>query len=340
MAKTVTGTELGGVHLLLGPEAGRKAVFFRELQAAAAAEHGELEVSRLFPYELDLVDLVASLRTRSLFSSHTLVLLQEAQDLKAGAGVSALVEYCRAPSDGATLVLTTDGYAGDLPAAVTKAVPKARVQMFWELFEDAKGRWVAQFFRDRDIEVAADAVDLLLEMVPNNTAELEAQCTLIAAFYGRGAALTANHLDSYIYHGKQENPFTLFDRMARRDLQGALESLAIVLLTRRAEPVQLLVSLLTQFQKLADLKRMVAGGDEMTAGMRKLRIISKRMQQTYREADAAYNEGEVEAVHASLVEFDSRLRLFSSEVAPALLQLAVYHAVVRGGQAALRPARV
>ena len=340
MAKTVDGAALGGVHLLLGPEAGRKAAFVAELQRAATDAHGDVEVSRLFPYELDAVELVATLRTPSLFSPHHVVLLQEAQDLKAGSNVAALAEYCKAPGSDATLVLSTDGYAGDLPSALAKVVPKARTQVFWEMFEDAKDRWVMQFFRRREIEISADAADLLLEMVPNNTADLEAQCTLIAGFYGSGATLEAADLDRYIYHGKQENPFTLFDRVARRDLQGALESLAIVLLARRAEPVQLLVALLSQFQKLADLKQQVADGEEMSAAMRKLRIHSKRMQQTYREADAAYDHSEVEAAHAALVEFDSRLRLFSAELAPALLQLAVYHAVVPSGRAVLRPVRV
>ena len=340
MAKRVDKAALGGVHLLLGPEAGLKAAFVAELQQVAADVHGEVETSRLFPYELDVVELVATLRTPSLFSAHHIVLLQEAQDLKAGTGAGALAEYCKAPGSDATLVLSSDGYAGDLPAALARSAPKARTQVFWEMFEDAKGRWVMQFFRDRHIEISPEAAGLLLEMVPNNTAELEAQCALIAAFYGGGASLEATDLDQYLYHGKQENPFTLFDRVARRDLQGALESLAIVLLARRAEPVQLLVALLSQFQKLADLKHLVAGGEQISAAMRKLRIHSKRMQQTYREADAAYDLGEVEAVHAALVEFDSRLRLFSSELAPALLQLAVYHAVVPGGRAALRPARV
>lgn len=341
MAKKLDKAAIGGVHLLLGPEAGLKAAFVAELQRVAAAEFGEeVEVLRLFPYELDVVDLVANLRTPSLFSAHQIVLLQEAQDLKASAGSGALAEYCKTPGNEATLVLSSDGYAGDVPAAVTRAVPKARTQVFWEMFEDAKGRWVVQFFRDCEIEISADAADLLLEMVPNNTAELEAQCTLIATFYGRGARLEGAHLDRYLYHGKQENPLTLFDRVARRDLQGALESLAIVLLTRRAEPVQLLVALLSQFQKLAELKHLLSSGEPIPSAMHKLRIHSKRMQQTYREADDAYDHAEVEAVHAALVEFDSRLRLFSSELTPALLQLAVYHAVVPAGRAALRPARV
>ena len=332
---------VGGVHLLLGPDTGKKRTFVERVVAAAEQQFGGgTEVLRTFPYDTDLIELVATLRTPGLFTTHRVVLLQEAQDLRAGNQLEALIAYCRDPAPASTLLLTANGMPRDLPAALTRAVSSARTTVFWEMFENQRQGWLIGYFRERGLEVDGDACALILELVPANSADLESLCGNLASFLGRGAAVSVADIEQYLYHSKEENVFTLFDRVAERDLQGALESLTTLLLARSGDAVQVIGALLSQFQRLTQLKELIAQRTPETAAQQKLRIFSKRMQRTYRTAQRHYRDDEMAPIQRLLVEFDTRVRLFNQERAEPLLQLLLYYLVVRGGRGGWRQFRV
>ena len=331
---------LGGVHLLLGPEAGRKRAFVEQIVAAAEERHGDVEVLRAFPYDNDLIDLVATLRTPGLFIAHRVVLLQEAQDLRAGNQLGALVAYCEDPAAASTLIIAAGGMGRDLPAALTRAVAKERTRIFWEMFDNEKQGWLLHYFRSREIRIDAAACALILELVPADVAALEALCGNLASFFGAGAAISAPEIEQYLYHSKEETVFSLFDRVAERDLQGSLETLTTLLLSRRGDAVQIIGVLLSQFQRLTQLKELLAARTSQAAALQKLRITGKRLQRTYQEAHRRYSDAEMEPIYRLLLEFDARARLFSQELTEPLLQLLLYHVVARGGRGVWRQFRV
>ena len=334
------GRLTGGVHLLLGPEAGRKRAFVEQIVAAAEAQHGAVEVLRAFPYDNDLIDLVATLRTPGLFVAHRVVVLQEAQDLRAGNQLTALADYCQDPAAASTLVVTANGMARELPAALNRAVGKERTKLFWEMFDNEKQGWLRHFFRSREIRIDADACDLILELVPADVASLDALCGNLASFFGAGATISAPDIEQYLYHSKEETVFSLFDRVAERDLQGGLETVTTLLLSRRGDAVQIIGVLLSQFQRLTQLKELLAGRTSEAAALQKLRITGKRLQRTYQEAHRRYSDAEMGPIYRLLVEFDTRARLLSQEFTEPLLQLLLYHIVARGGRGVWRQFRV
>ena len=334
------GGLVGGVHLLLGPESGRKRAFVEQIAAGAEQRHGEVEMLRAFPYDSDLIDLVATLRTPGLFVAHQVVLLQEAQDLRIGNQLAALVAYCEDPAPASTLIVTAGGMARDLPAALTRAVPKERTRIFWEMFDNEKQGWLVHYFRSRQIRIDAEACALILELVPNDVAALEALCGNLASFVTAGAAISAPEIEQYLYHSKEETVFSLFDRVAERDLQGSLETVSTLLLSRRGDAVQIIGVLLSQFQRLTQLKELLAARTSQAAALQKLRITGKRLQRTYQEAHRRYADAEMEPIYRLLTEFDARARLLSQELTEPLLQLLLYHVVARGGRGVWRQFRV
>ena len=104
-----------------------------------------------------------------------------------------------------------------------------------------------------------------------------------------GAVLRSGHhiglenVEQYIYHSKEENVFTLFDRICERELTEAEEVLDKILLSREADATQLAGGLLLQFRRLAGFKRMLADNYEAAEAFPKLRIFSKKNQKTYIE---------------------------------------------------------
>jgi DNA polymerase III subunit delta len=322
------------VRLLLGPEEGEKAAFIDQVRAALGAKGEEPEVTRFYAGDARMADVVGCLRNQTLFARHRLVILGNVEEVKKADDAGQLVEYIAAPAADATLLLVGSGFASDVDRRITAAVPKDAQKIFWEMFDNQKPGWVLSFFRQKKITIAPEAADYILEMVENNTRDLRAECERLAQFFGPGAELALENVEQYIYHSKEENVFTLFDRLCERDLAAALGALDAILLSGDAEGSQLAAGLLSQFRKLASLKRLLADNYAPEEAFPKLRIMSKRSQKTYRAGAQAFSAADVSTVQQMLTAFDERFRSVRTELHDLLLHLAVYYIVRRAGQGA------
>jgi DNA polymerase III subunit delta len=323
--------------LLLGPEAGQKEEFLKELASGlGGAGGGEPEVHRFYAFEAKMADVVRCLRNQSLFASRRLVIVAEADRVKRAEEVAALVEYIGNPAQDAALVLESSENPREMDKRISAAVPKENQRVFWELFDNQKKGWVVSFFRQRKISVDPAAVEALLDMVENNTRDMRSECERLALYFGPGAAIEADSIEKFIAHSKEESVFTLFDAMARRELAACEEILEKILLSREAEAAQLAGGLLWQFRNLARLKRLLAENYELTEACTKLRITSRKNQKTYGEAAQGFSAPEVESVLLCLHGFEERMRSFKSDLHPLLLRMMVYYIVQRAGRGAWR----
>jgi DNA polymerase III subunit delta len=353
------------VWLLLGPEEGEKAAFIAKVKVDLTAKHGEPEVTRFYAGESRMAQVVMCLRNQTLFSRHRLVILSDAEKVHLAEEAATLVEYVGDPAPDATLLLVSAGFAGEMDKRVTAAVPKEGQKIFWEMFDNQKQGWIANFFRQRKITIEPEAAEYILDMVENNTRDMRVECERLAQFFGaepaethgadvtpgaaEGAtqaplaqsaeyrgAITLESVERYIYHSKEENVFTLFDRICEGDLAASVEVLDKILLAREAEATQLATGLLSQFRKLAGLKRMLAESYQSAEAFPKLRIFSKKNQRTYLEGTRKYSAEDIERIVTLLAAFDERFRSIKSDLHALLLHLLVYYIVRKAGHGAWR----
>ncbi len=332
-----TATREPPVRLLLGPEEGEKTALVTTIRDGLTARLGEQpETSRVYAGETPVAEIVLRLRNQSLFARHRLVIVGDVDAVKRADDVAQLVEYIGSPAPDATLLLLSGGFASDVDRKIVAAVPKDAQKIFWEMFDNQKPGWVTGFFRQRKITIAPDAVGYILDMVENNTRDMRAECERLALFFGPDATIDLASVEQYIYHSKEENVFTLFDRICQKELLESEEVLDKILLSREADATQLATGLLLQFRKLALFKRMQGENYESAEAFTKLRIFSKKNQKTYVEGSRRYSTGDVETVVQLLATFDERFRSVKTDLHPLLLHLMVYYIVQRAGQGAWR----
>ena len=79
-------------RLLLGPEEGEKSAFIQTIRESLKARLGEPpETTRFYAGESSIADIVLCLRNMSLFSSHRLVIVSNAEVVKGAEEVGTLV---------------------------------------------------------------------------------------------------------------------------------------------------------------------------------------------------------------------------------------------------------
>jgi DNA polymerase III subunit delta len=334
------------VRLLLGPEEGDKAAFVESIREGLAQRLGEApEVTRFYAGDTRVPDFLLRLRNQALFSTHRLVIVSDAEQITRADEIAALVEYCAAPAHDATLLLLSTGFPGEIDRRIIGdqkkksggAVPFEAQKVFWEMFESQKQGWVANFFRQRRITIAPEAAEYILDMVENNTRDMRVECERLAQFFGPDSTLELAGVEQYIYHSKEENVFTLFDRICGRDLAASEEVLDKILLSREAEATQIASGLQVQFRRLAAFKRMLAENYQSSEAFPKLRIFSRKNQKTYAEGSKRFAAGDVESILRLLAAFDERFRSIRTDLHELLLRLLVYYIVARAGQGAWQP---
>jgi len=319
-------------YILAGPETGKREAFVHEIRESLAAKDGSPpEYGRFYAGEVSPEQLVGLLQNASLFSSRRVIEYRNAEAITGKAAITALENYIKNPADDAVLILVTEGYS--LPKAIEAAVGPANKKMFWELRDSEKPAWIREkLSRDR---LSADdaAIDVILELVENETSALESACLVLAACFPEGTRLSAEEIEAVLSKSRQEDAFSLFDRMAGSDLATALGVLDTLLADRQSEPSQIIAALVWSFRKLEKLQRGVAEGLSPEEVFRREKITSKAGQKKFKAAMHRYAVEDCDRILRAASETEGALRGgFPASFSRPLLHLFIRSAMVLKGR--------
>jgi DNA polymerase-3 subunit delta len=313
------------VYLLLGPEHGTKSEFIKKIRhGLEEALHEPPELHRFYPFETNMQEIISLLKNGSLFSKHKLVIISHVEAVRKEQ-LALLIDYCGRPSSEATLLLVSDEIRVD--PKLRSAVPKEQQTIFWELFDHQKESWLYRFFNGKNITLKPEAMELFLDMVENDTREMRKECEKLATFFGPGSVITAEDIETFIYHSKEENIFTLFNAMADRDFPLSLEIMQKLLLSGEAQPVQVLGGLLWQFRKLLSLHHLLEDQYSRKEAFTKLKLKSKRMQNNYVSGHKNYSREKVERIIVTIAQYDGYIKEMQTDAHPLLMSLFLFHCV-------------
>ena len=335
------------VYLLLGPETGKKGSFVKHIQSQCAeAYNGSTELHRFYPFETEQCEAMEVLRNSSLFADHRLVIISQVEELNQ-VMVQALSDYCAHPNDDATLVLISS--ENKISAKLQQTVGKEQTIMFWELFENQKKEWLEEYFSSRSMHITEEGIALFLDLVDNNTQEMRSTAEQFASYLisrsesGTGRiAITEADVESFVYHSKKENVFTLFDKIAQCDLRGTLEIFHTLQLAGEIQSAPFFAGLLWQFRRLLHYQEMLTQRWQSDEAMAKTavlgvpaRIIGKRNQGIYRQAAKNYQAADVRNIIVLIQKNESLIREIRGDVHPLILELMLYAIVVNKGKGTL-----
>jgi DNA polymerase-3 subunit delta len=198
------------------------------------------------------------------------------------------------------------------------------------MFDNQKQGWVTAYVRRHGGQIDQDAADLLLELVPNNTLEMGHELDRLMAFVGRH--ITADDVDRYIYHGREESVFTLFDAVVEEDLDRSLEIASKILAS--TDSVQIIAGLTWQFDRLARFHMLRRHGvpDKQCFDASNLNIRSKRTQKLYFVGIKRYNGTAVLRILRTLNDFDGLARSLPTALHDGLVVQGLYSIIKTHGR--------
>ena len=333
------------VYLLTGPEIGERNDYIEKLKADVKKRFGASDDYLFYAADTRVQDVVARLRTESLFCPATVIVLRGAEQIKLKDDIALLGEWVASvtpsakntsPAESSVLILVSDAVSVD--AKLEKLVPKEHKKIFWELFEERKEAWVQNFFRKNGYAIDADAVDTVLAMVENNTEELRNECGRFFLCFPQDHVITGADVEQLLAHNREESAFTLFDAMADADssvqkrFEGALQILQKILLTKNGNAVMLIAGLASCFRRLWAWHRLHAAGayaDDIT--LRQNGFAGKTVRAQYARAARVWTQGQAAGIVALLSKTDMEIRALGTAFVETQLTLMVYEIVVKRG---------
>ena len=320
-------------YLLLGPELGEKKEFIKNLKKKLEKKYSSPpEEYSFYPYDTETADIISILQNISLFSASKLVIINNFTEIKKK-DIDLITGYLKNPADDTFLVLTDDGLRAD--AKIEKQIPPPNKKIFWEMFENKKKSWIVNFFRRENIEIDSSAVDFLTDMLESSTDVLADECGKLIRFFNPGDRITEESIESFFYDRKEENIFSLFDRLAGCDLQKSIETAKNVFLSGESSPVQMLSGLLWQLRNLYELKKLTDERKPFQEACQLLRIRSKKMQKTFQTALKNYSLSEIESLISMIAEFDIFFRNTRQDIQHIIFPLFIYYFIEKKGKEAV-----
>ena len=317
------------IYLFLGPEIGQKADEILKIQDTFQKQAGEdSEIHKFYPYDTSMGQVISLMKNGALFSSYKFVTFMNVEELKKDE-IAELISYIKSPGTECTLFLVSDKTSVD--KKITTAIPGKAVRIFWELFENQKKSWISNFFRKEKIEITDDAIEMILEMVENNTNDMRNACSKLSIFFGENSRIEEEDIEHFIYHSKEENVFTLFKKIATGDFSSSVEILHKIALSGEGSPVQLISGLQWQFRKLLTLSQLFSKRYNREEALSKAQIRGKRNQQTYLNGLNSYSTRELQNIIVLIAKYDILARELNKDNHLILMELFIYYCVTKKG---------
>jgi len=316
------------IFLLLGPEIGEKRNFIDQyIDQLSKKLSNPPEVSRFYPGEKDIREFLGEISTGSLFSEYRVFILERVDEYSKANQIKPLVEMLQSPPDSCSILLTSDKNSVD--RKISGVFPKNNKKNFWEMFEGAKKSWIQSYFRQKKIQIHQDAMEELLDMVENNTSEMRTACETLTFYFSEGQIITSEDIDRILYHSKEENVFTLFEKIAHRDLEASLEVFGKIRLSQQSESVGLLAGLLWQMKLLLSLAVLREKGYSDSECWKELKLHGKKRQKLYALGCSRYRRDELQNAISLIAKCDYELRSVRKEMQDRIMELFLYKLIRR-----------
>jgi DNA polymerase-3 subunit delta len=306
---------MGSCFLFLGPEIGEKNAAVAKVRAGL----GKPEEFSFYAGETPAQVIVSVLRNPSLFADSRLVFIKSAEVLKKKEDLEMLASYLEKPQDDTTLIIISDSVS--LAKAIETPIPTANKRIFWELFEGRKIEWVRSFFQRAGYRISGDAVRAVLDLVENNTEALKQECSRLMLFLGKDKEVSAEEVERWLSHTREESAFTLFSCIAAGDLSKSLGVLRSLLSAKETAP-GILAGLAWCWRRLLDYLAVGAGAAD--ADYRKIGLGSAIIRRDYEQAARRYSRVSVETCLSLTAEYDILTRSYGAILESLLMDRYIY----------------
>ncbi len=192
--------------------------------------------------------------------------------------------------------------------------------IFWEMFENQKIEWVREQFKKRNLYIKEEAVFFILDMIENNKAQLLSEIEKISYLVkiNKEKVINLSNIEEYLFHSKNETPFSLYSSMLNKNLSKAIDILDNLFLTDEMSLLNGIIWAHRRFLKAIDLYEN--HNMPLIDIFSNLKIFSKRDKEDYNIGLTNFTFNHASIMFYHLSELDYYLKVLPSNLKLVKLQ--------------------
>jgi DNA polymerase III subunit delta len=228
----------------------------------------DFNYSLFYAADTDVSHIRDAVETLPVFTSHRLVILKNAQDLK-DASLQELEPVITNQVESTVFVIFADKI--DKRKKVIKTLlDHAACVEFKKPYENQVPQWISHIAKEAGLKISQDAIHRLHRLVGNNLSELENQIFKIQDYIGERTSVELADVNTVVSVSREESVFDFTKALGQKDRVKALEQLVNLLDQGQNEVA--IVSLVARHMRL--LLTVRSGMDEGIGGAKLASIAS------------------------------------------------------------------
>ena len=202
-------------------------------------------------------DIINSAKTFPLLSDHRLIIIKEADRLKASSW-KEFSNYFKNPQASTCMIICAEKMV--LNSTVLKVFRKrGEVVRFYHPFDREIPSWIRRIANEFDRKISQEAVALLGVELDKDLQKIYNELQKIAAYVGERKVIEGKDVKEVVADVKGSTVFNLMDCVGKKDVEGALDALRR-LIESGEQPLRILRMITLRIRQLARGKEMLQEG--------------------------------------------------------------------------------
>ena len=203
-----------------------------------------------------------------------------------------------------------------IPAGLLNLLSQNQHIIFWEMFDNQKPTWIRGEFRKYNLLIDDDAINFIIDTVENNKYDFEKEIEKIFIYYSnlesKKNIVDKTIIENYLYHSKEETPFSLYSALLAKDCEKALSILDKIFWTDEDGIVGGLIWSRRRFLKILHLVENEKNSPD--AALDKMFIKPKKIREELEKGFRNYNFLKASLLSDDLSELEYYQRVFPSDL--------------------------
>ncbi len=312
------------IYLFTGPEFGLRDDAINDIKKIQKKQIGEIDEQNFYLIETQFSQVISVLQSGNLFANGVCVVCKNAELLKKKEDLALISQWLEVADFSSILILISDEISVD--SKLEKLIPKENKKVFWEMFDNKKQEWLTNYIFKNGYKIKPSAVQLILDLVENNTQSLKTECSRLFLCFPKGYEFSEKEIEEVLSSNREENIFDLFDVItdekisSSAKLEKALITLQKIRLSKENSSVMILAGLSSCFTKVVNWHKI---GEKAVFG--------STQQKIYRKASREWTIGQATAILANIASADMEIRSSGSQMEDIVLQKVIYEIVMKKG---------